>query len=289
VTTVLSRSFFAAVLCLFFAMITWAQLTGDFKKIAQHRIGRRLDEVCAVDTDATARRIFLEYGAIFVASKDVTLPPMCIFTGEEQVGQFQAGARSQTATIDGVAVTLQTPAMDALLKAREKAAQMGLKITPRGGSSASMRSYQDTRELWDSRFLPGLSYWVKKGKLTKDEAAKARYEPTAEQVAQVLEWETTRKTFFSKDLSKSILYSVAAPGASQHIFMLALDVQQFGDKRVRDLLAQFGWFQTVKSDLPHFTYLGRKESELPALGLKRVTVNAQNFWIPDLMDQAEGH
>jgi hypothetical protein len=287
-TIMLSRSFFAVALGAFLAITTLAQLTGDFKKNAEHRIGKRLNDVCAVDTDATARRIFLEYGAVFVANKDVALPPVCIFTGEEQVQQFQAGARPQTASIDGVAVTLQTPAMEALLKAREKAAQMGLKITPRGGSTASRRSYQYTRELWDSRFLPGLSYWVKNGKLTKDEAAQVRYQPTAEQVAQVLEWEVTRKTFFSKDLSKSILYSVAAPGASQHNFMLALDVQQFGDKRVRDLLAQFGWFQTVKSDLPHFTYLGLKESELPALGLKLVTINAQNFWIPDLPDQAEG-
>jgi hypothetical protein len=83
-------------------------------------------------------------------------------------------------------------------------------------------------------------------------------------------------------LDKSILYSVAAPGASQHIFMLALDVQQFGDKRVRDILADNGWFQTVVSDLPHFTFIGVSEPELPSLGLKPVTSGGQKFWIPNL-------
>jgi hypothetical protein len=34
--------------------------------------------------------------------------------------------------------------------------------------------------------------------------------------------------------------------------------------------------------LPHFTYLGVKESELPALGLKPVTIGSQKFWIPNV-------
>jgi hypothetical protein len=101
------------------------------------------------------------------------------------------------------------------------------------------------------------------------------------QVAQVLDWEK-KGYYFSKDFSKSILYSVAAPGASQHIFMLALDVEQFASKPVRDILARHGWFQTVKSDLPHFTYLGVEESRLPALGLKSVMVSGQKFWIPNI-------
>src|SRR5205085_2247542 len=81
--------------------------------------------------------------------------------------------------------------------------------------------------------------------------------------AAVLELERAG-LFFSKDLSKSILRSVAAPGASQHLAMLAFDASEFQDARVRDLLARCGWFQTVLSDLPHFTYLGLEESELPS-------------------------
>src|SRR2546422_4320125 len=91
--------------------------------------------------------------------------------------------------------------------------------------------------------------------------------------------------YFSKDLSKSILYSIAAPGTSQHIAMLALDVTEFQDPRVREILAKHGWFQTVLSDLPHFTFLGLKEDDLPKHGLKSVVVNEQTFWIPNVAER----
>ena len=45
--------------------------------------------------------------------------------------------------------------------------------------------------------------------------------------------------------------------------MLAFDVNEFDNPRVREILAKHGWFQTVLSDLPHFTYLGLKEKDLP--------------------------
>jgi hypothetical protein len=253
----------------------------DFRKLVEQRLGGEISPVCSIDTDGTARRIFTEYGAVFIAAKEVALPFKCIFTGEDDLRRFQTGAKAQTMLLDGVSITLQAPAMNALLKAREKAAQMGLSISPRGGALAGGRSYEDTRMLWNTRFLPGLDHWVKKGKLKKSEAEEARYLPTAAQVAQVLEWEKERKIYFSKDLSKSILYSVAAPGASQHNFLLAFDVQQFADRRIRRIMAEFGWFQTVKSDLPHFTYLGRAENELPVWGLKQILISDQNFWIPD--------
>ncbi len=245
------------------------------------RRGMQLSDICPVETNKTARRIFAEYGAVFIAGGDVVLPSKCIFSNEEQVQTFQTNANPKTVVIDGVSVTLQDPAMEALLKAREKAAQMRLRISPRGGSLAAKRSYEDTRALWNTRFLPGLAFWVRKRKLAKSEADAAKWLPTEAQIGQVLDWEVNRKLYFSKDLSKSILYSVAAPGASQHNFLLAIDVQQFADKRVRAILAEFGWFQTVKSDLPHFTYLGRKESELLLWGLKPVFISGRSFWIPD--------
>jgi hypothetical protein len=79
-----------------------------------------------------------------------------------------------------------------------------------------------------------------------------------------------------------VLYSIAAPGTSQHIAMLAFDANEFSDARVRAILAQHGWFQTVLSDLPHFTFLGLTEAELTDRGLKRVEVDGQRFWIPDV-------
>ncbi|MEJ7615864.1 MAG: hypothetical protein WKF30_02560 [Pyrinomonadaceae bacterium] len=91
-----------------------------------------------------------------------------------------------------------------------------------------------------------------------------------------------RGLFFSKDFSKSVFHSVAPPGASQHLAMLAFDVTEFHDARVRAILAQHNWFQTVQSDLPHFTYLGLEERKLPERGLRRVASCGQVFWIPDL-------
>ena len=69
---------------------------------------------------------------------------------------------------------------------------------------------------------------------------------------------------------------------SQHLSMLAFDATEFGNKRVRTVLAKHGWFRTVKGDEPHFTYLGYKESELSGLGLKRVTTGKGEFWIPNM-------
>lgn len=243
--------------------------------------GIKLEEVCPVDADVVAARVFADYGAIFVAGNGVLFPTKCVFLNEAEVFNYQNAAKPKEATLGGTSIELQEPAMDALLAAVKEAAQKNLKITPRGGSISARRSYEDTTRLWNSRFNPGLAHWQKVGKISRQDAQAARAMPINQQVAQVLRWES-KKLWFSTDLSKSILYSVAAPGASQHIFMLALDVEQFANKQVRDILAKHGWYQTVQSDLPHFTYLGVEESRLPSLGLKSVTVSGQKFWIPNL-------
>lgn len=246
--------------------------------------GRKLNQICPIETDPVAYRVFKEYGAIFVSNNGGKLPGSCIFDNDPQVASFQAQINPKTAVVGGISITLQEPAMNALLEAIKVAAKQNLRITPRGGSIAAARSYQDTAGLWNSRFYPALNYWVGKGKIARQTAENTKRLPIRQQVAQVLEWES-KGLFFSKDLSKSILFSVAAPGASQHIFMLALDVEQFNNKKVREILADHGWFQTVKSDLPHFTFLGVKETELKILGLKDVYSAGQKFWIPNLEDE----
>lgn len=241
--------------------------------------GQKLEDVCPKD-DPVSRRILEEYGAIFVA-RDVSKPRVCIFQTEAEVASFQAEARPAAQLIGGTRIELQPPAMQALLAAREEALRQGLNITPRGGSEAARRSFADTKRLWDSRFYPALAYWSGRGRITAEYAAQLRKMPLRQQLAAVFELEK-RGIYFSKDFSKSILYSVAAPGSSQHIMMLALDVEQFLDPRVRKILARHGWFQTVKSDLPHFTYLGLDEAELPARGLHAVQSGSQLFWIPNV-------
>lgn len=240
----------------------------------------RIEDICPV-SDPVAKRILEEYGAMFLANKKVTPPPACVFTTEEQVARFQEAAGFTMETIADAEIELQQEAMKALLKARKEAQKELLDITPRGGAEAARRNYEDSMRLWDTRFLPAVDYWFGQGRLTADQVSRLRGLPLHDQVAEVLELEKGG-IFFSKDLSKSILYSIAAPGTSQHIAMLALDVTEFDNPRVREILAKHGWFQTVLSDLPHFTFLGLKEKDLPKHGLRSVEVDGQLFWIPNV-------
>jgi len=242
--------------------------------------GTCLEDICPPD-DQVARRVLHDYGAMFIGSDDILPPPLCVFSNEEQVTRFQKAAGRAAATIGDAAIELQPAAMSALLKARAAALAENLDITPRDGAEAARRSYADTVRLWNSRFLPALHHWTTAERLSQTQADRLCGLPVNEQVPEVLELEK-EGIFFSKDLSKSVLYSIAAPGTSQHIAMLAFDANEFYDPKVREILARHGWFQTVLSDLPHFTFLGLSEAELPGRGLRRVEVDGQTFWIPDV-------
>jgi hypothetical protein len=240
----------------------------------------KVETICP-PSDAVARRILEDYGAIFLATKKVTPPSVCIFTNEDQVARFQEEAGFSAEFIGYDEIELQPEAMKELMKARGEAQKEALDITPRDGAEAARRNYDDSLRLWNSRFQPALDYWLEQGRLSADQVTRLRGLPLDQQVAEVLELEKAG-IYFSKDLSKSILYSIAAPGTSQHIAMLAFDVNEFENPRVREILAKHGWFQTVLSDLPHFTFLGLKEKDLPKHGLRNVEVNGQTFWIPNV-------
>jgi hypothetical protein len=260
-----------------------ANLSSPFYQSLQRVLPQRgmsLSAICPND-DLVARRVLHDYGAMFVGAENILPPPLCVFSTEGQVSEFQAAAGVASTTIGNARIELQPAAMAALLKARAKANAEALDITPRDGAEAARRNYADTVRLWNSRFLPALVHWTKLGRLTEENSNRLRALPVNEQVPEVLELEK-EGIFFSKDLSKSILYSIAAPGTSQHIAMLAFDANEFLDPRVRKIMAEHGWFQTVLSDLPHFTFLGLPEEELPSRGLKFVEVSGQKFWIPDV-------
>jgi len=240
----------------------------------------KLQSICPPD-DPVARRILEEYGAVYVATKKVLPPPVCIFTNEDQVTRFQEEAGFDEEQIGFDVIELQPEALKQLRKAREQAQKEGLDITPRDGAEAARRNYGDSVRLWNSRFLPALDYWLSQGRLTAEQVARLKSLSLSQQIAEVLELEKGG-IYFSKDLSKSILYSIAAPGTSQHIHMLAFDVNEFENPRVREIMAEHGWFQTVLSDLPHFTFLGLKEKDLPKNGLRSLEVNGQVFWIPNV-------
>jgi hypothetical protein len=213
-------------------------------------------------TDAVGQRILKEYGALFVARGGAVPPNTAIFKNEAEVSSFQAGLSKASENLGGFNIELQTAAMKALKEAIAEAKQNNLTITP-NGDDAGKRDYAGTVNLWASRVNPGLTHWVGKGRLTEAEASRIRALSPFEQVPEIFKHES-QGIFFSKDFSKSIVYSVAPPGTSQH------------------LLAKHGWYQTVASDLPHFTFLGVSENQLTGLGLKKVSDGGRNYWLPSL-------
>lgn len=230
-------------------------------------------------TDDVGRKLLREYGSVFVA-RGVAVPLKVVFRDEPEVAAFQGTMRTSAATIGGFQLELQAAAMDALRNAIEQAKAKGLTISPRGADSAK-RTYNETVGLWKSRVDPALVHWVGKGRMTKADADRLKGLSTFEQVKEVLRLEE-QGIYFAKDLSKSIIYSVAPPGTSQHLSLLAFDVKEFDNPQVRTILNDNGWFQTVASDLPHFTYLGVKETELPSLGLTKITDSGRTFWVPEI-------
>jgi hypothetical protein len=231
-------------------------------------------------TDDVGRKMLKEYGAVFVARGGATPPKTVIFKDEAEVSAFQNGLQKAKESIGGFSMELQSAAMQGLKNAIAEAKQSGLNITPRGADSAR-RTYNETVKLWASRVDPGLKHWVGKGKLSQADASRIKSLSPFQQVPEIFKLEA-QGMFFAKDLSKSIIYSVAPPGTSQHLSMLALDVKENDNAKVRDILAKHGWFQTVVSDLPHFTFLGVAESELSNLGLKKVSDGGRSFWLPNI-------
>ena len=244
------------------------------------KFGRNLPAGLALPGTDVELRVLKDYGSIFVARGGGKPPNRIVFRDSVEVTQFQESVGSRTETIGGMPMKLQEPAMTALVSAIDQARESGLSISPRDTDSSS-RSYDETVDLWKSRVDPALDHWVAQKKIAADDAERLRTLSPFDQVAEVLKLEK-RGIYFAKDLSKSIMYSVAPPGTSQHLSMLAFDVSEYDDARVRDILAKHGWFQTVVSDMPHFTYLGVEESALKGLGLKKVKKGGQKFWIPDI-------
>jgi LAS superfamily LD-carboxypeptidase LdcB len=78
-----------------------------------------------------------------------------------------------------------------------------------------------------------------------------------------------------------ILGLVAPPGTSQHLWGLAIDLL-VASKEQRKALNQNGWFQTVENDVPHWTYVGLTEDNLPLFGFNKQVVRGITYWITPL-------
>lgn len=243
----------------------------------------RLAKVFASVSSSVERRLFSEYGAIFTTL--ATPPPGVIFADASEVEQFQASLKVSRALLGDYEIELQSEAMEALNAAVEESSAENGRITARASDSGG-RSYQDTVGLWLRNITRGLAHWESVGRISADHAQLIRNLPPEGQVAVILDLEETQQLFFGTFFDKSILYSVAAPGASQHLSLLAFDVAEYEDEEVECVLGLHGWFRTVPNDLPHFTYLGHAPESLADKGLMLVTREygdrSYSFWTPNI-------
>jgi hypothetical protein len=242
-----------------------------------------LRDIAASITSPVESRLFREYGASFVTT--ATPPPRILFDNAAQVEQFQASLSIGSARFGEHLIELQAEAINSLRVAAAELSAGGGSLTARA-ADAGGRSYEDTVRLWSRNVTRGLQHWEEQGRIDAARAATIRELDPVEQVAIILEIEETEHLFCGTFFNRSILYSVAAPGASQHLSLLAFDVAEYQESSVEAILENNGWFRTVVNDLPHFTFLGRRREELSELGLMRVVRPYDeveyHFWIPDV-------
>jgi len=228
-------------------------------------------------------RLFSEYGAIFVSA--AIPPPGIIFSDSAEVRRFQTSLPTRSDRFGEHLITLQSEALDALVAARRMLERDDRSVNARA-QDAGARSYEETVALWNRNVGRGLEKWQADARITEERAESIRALAPAAQIPLILELEEKEGIYFGTFFDKSILYSVAAPGASQHLSMLAFDVAEHQDEAVESALGRQGWHRTVPNDLPHFTYLGSDEGSLPGLGLKRISRDyasrPYHFWVPNL-------
>ena len=242
-----------------------------------------LRDIAASLSSPVESRLFTEYGAVFLTS--ATPPPTIIFAAADEVDRFQSSLSVGRRKFGEHMIELQVAAIEALNAAASDLALAGKTLSARA-SDAGRRSYDDTVGLWTRNVTRGLEHWEELGRITAEKATAVRQIAPVGQVGVILDLEEAEQLYFGTFFDRSILYSVAAPGASQHLSMLAFDVAEYQETAVESALERHGWFRTVVNDLPHFTYLGHREDELTELALERVVRGygeaEYHFWVPDL-------
>ncbi len=225
--------------------------------------------------DTWEKKVVEAYGAAMQA-EGVQRPPKVLMSKVE-VEKFQNSLRFEN--VPSLNIKLQKNPALALSKAVSEVVSKGLTLTVTNPSEAGLRSYDKTVELWNKRVKAGLDHWVRQNRLTRESAEQIIKLPVESQTAEILRLEEQR-LYFGLEYKKSILYSVAPPGSSQHLSGLAVDIKEFDNPSIREILKKNGWFQTVKGDLPHFTYLGLSEDQLSNMGLEQEKISGQTFWVP---------
>ncbi|WP_414623610.1 D-alanyl-D-alanine carboxypeptidase family protein [Calothrix sp. CCY 0018] len=182
------------------------------------------------------------YGAPFVnLQSTIKLPKKVVFANDKETKEFQ-----DTITKGKVAGTrncyLQKSAADALNKARSQA-----KFRLKSGYATSdcIRNFATTTRFWRKYTNSRTLDLVKEGKETR------------------------------------ILGTVAPPGASQHLWGLAIDLGVNNQKQIA-ALNKNGWFRTVEYDVPHWSYVGYPPKKLVDLGFNKKIIRGVTYWVTPL-------
>lgn len=288
----------AAFACVFAAATASAQplAATDFLTFIRERFSasaaasvpdsRSLPFECAYNSDPLAARVLAEYGAMYAASDLVTVPAKCIYSNSQEVAAYQQTLKISVTEFAGNRIELQAAAAAALEAAQADAAAANIRLSPFDPPVAGRRDYNDSVRIWNKRLFPALDHWEGVGIIGADESFEMRNMPFVEQARKVLEWES-RGYKFGTGRTKSIFASCSPPGTSQHLSLIAFDLLQYSDRRVREIMNRNGWYQTVIDDPGHFTFLGLPETQLPARGLKLVPAGGYAYWVPDIRSPSD--
>lgn len=268
---------------------------------------QKLTGLCDAGRGIVFKKVLEEYGA-FLVGKDVVMPPTCLFETPEEVNKFQgrliADHEIVTVRICNKDYAFQKNAGLSIINILlPSLARIGIvaKDLPRRTTDNDREELTCGREIislnkdWASRnFEKTSENW--KHQRCKTLRPCPQVETTESIISGEISTNQYRGNFIeSEGLNKPIMRSVAVPGASQHISLLAFDLNNnICNSQVIEKLAEAGWFRTVIDDDCHFTYLGwTNERDLRRAGLKRVKctrnvsrVNARresvvrSFWIP---------
>ena len=206
----------------------------------QRFLGAIADKLPITPQPGTYEYILLKaYGAAFVNQQpEIKLPPKIILANEQETKAFQTTLKM--GRVDNTNdCYLQKSAADAFNKAKST-----VRITLKSGYGGSdcTRTFATNLRFWRKYANNNTLSRVRQGKET------------------------------------AILGVVAPPGASQHLWGLAIDLGVSSQVQ-RQALNKNGWFQTVENDVPHWTYVGLTEENLPKFGFKNKIVRGITYWL----------